>query len=309
MQTRIRSVRSSVGVGLLVALFSSVGVADAAPPTLDAKRAAQSFAVGKSAFARGDFSAAGAAFEQAGLYAPHPATLLNAAEAWELAGNNVHAAQLCDRVLDTPELDPRYREPASQQLARIATRIATVDVKVPSGSRVNVEGERDDVVGRRIRMTPGPHTIVVTYPDGETRNVKVSLQAGDTKELDLTKRAAPPPKPEPSPVEEPPKQPKRASGPPTGAWISFGLAAATGGVAAYYGLETVDARDQFDASPTVQTRDDFNSARLFTNVFLGVAVVSAAVGVVLWIAAPSAGKDAPETRTEQKDAFAGTFRF
>ena len=75
--------------------FASSALAE---PT-DKQRAAELFAGGEAALKRGDFPGAGAAFEQAALYAPHPSALLNAAEAWELAGDVTRAAELCDRAL------------------------------------------------------------------------------------------------------------------------------------------------------------------------------------------------------------------
>ncbi|HVH45592.1 MAG TPA: hypothetical protein VM925_24730 [Labilithrix sp.] len=292
--------------GSMLLLLSLAGAANAAPQ-LDSKRAAQSFAVGKSAFARGDFSAAAAAFEQAALYAPHPAPLLNAAEAWELAGNHVRAAQMCDRVLETKNIDAKYRDAAVQQLSRVVPRIATVDVKVPDGTRLNVEGERDDVVGRKIRLTPGAHKITATYRGGETRSENVSLPAGELKELDMMNPSPPPPPEPPAPEPPPEKKPATTSGPPAGAWIAFSIAAVTGGVATFYGLRTIDARDQFDAKPSIQTRDDFNSARLMTNVFVGVAAASAIVGVVLWIAAP--GDPSKDRAQSAREALSGVVRF
>jgi hypothetical protein len=44
-----------------------------------------------------------------------------------------------------------------------------------------------------------------------------------------------------------------------------------------------------------------------TNVFIGVAAVSAAVGVVMWIAAPSG--ESHDTAPAVRDAAAGIVRF
>lgn len=296
----------SKAVASLVVVLSLSGVAAAGPQQADPKRAAQSFAVGKGAYARGEFAVAAAAFEQASFYSPHPAPLLNAAEAWELAGNYARSALACDRVLELEGLEPKFRQAAEQQLARVAPRIGTVDIKVPDGARISVEGERDEVVvGHKARLTVGAHTITVTYSDGATRSETVSLPAGGTKELDMMAPAAREPAPTPPPPTQPEKKAESSSGPPAATWISFGAAAVGGGLATFFGLRTLDAQTKFDQTPTVQTRDDFNSAKLMTNVFVGVAVVSAAVGVVLWVTAPGKSVDGSQTR----DALAGTVRF
>jgi hypothetical protein len=70
-----------------------------------------------------------------------------------------------------------------------------------------------------------------------------------------------------------------------------------------YGVKTLDAQSRYNAKPSVQTRDDFNSAKLMTNVFVGVATVGAIVGVVLWVTAPSG------TTNTTKDAMTGLIRF
>lgn len=293
-----------ISYSTLGAAFIVIGLAApalAAPPAAESKRAAQSFAVGKTAYARGDFAGAAAAFEQAAFYSPHPAPLLNAAEAWELAGNFVRSAQLCDRVLEGEDVDAKFRQAAQQQLSRVSPRITTVDVKTPEGARLGVQGERDETTGHRLRLTPGAHTVVVTYKTGETRSETVSLSAGASKELDMTS----PPPPKEAPPPEPPPVLETHSGPPVGTWISFGLAAASGGAAAFFGVRTLDAQKNFDANPTEQTRDEFNSARLLTNVFIGVAVVSAAVGVVLWVASPTSS----EASKKATDASMGIVRF
>jgi hypothetical protein len=274
-------------VFLVIAFTLAAGPALAAPVQPDAKRAGQSFAIGKSAFARGDFSAAGAAFEQAALYAPHPATSLNAAEAWELAGELVRAAEICERVLALPQLEPRYRDVASEQLNRIQSRLARLELKIPPGARGAVDGEREENLGpgdHKINVMPGTHVVTAKGANGETKSETIKVAAGESKTLEFPPFEGPR-QPEPGPKEPPPvTSEKKSLAPPVVSWIAFGTAAAGATVATIYGIKTVSAKDDFDASPTEGTRDDFNSARLVTNVSLGVAAVALAVGVVLWIA-------------------------
>ncbi len=267
--------------------------AAAAPRSSAKQRAAQSFAAGKASFERGDFAAAGAAFEQAALHVPHPATLLNAAEAWELAGDHVRAAQICDRVLDMEDLETRYREVANTQLERLSKRIATIHVRVPPGARVSVDGERDESTDHRIRLKPGSHVIVAEGDGITTRREVIEVSPGEMRELDLTgavevETPATASRTTEAPEEKDAKTERRSSGPPAGTWVALGVGAAAAGVAGFFGFRTLEAKDAFDANPTVQTAEDFKQARLMTNVSAGVAIAAAAVGVVLWIAAPRA---------------------
>src|SRR3954468_1332556 len=77
-------------------------------------RAAESFRQAQAAFQRRDFAAAAAAFEQAAGFEPHPAPLMNAADAWERANEWARAAEDCDRVLAMPAVDPEFRSTAEQ---------------------------------------------------------------------------------------------------------------------------------------------------------------------------------------------------
>lgn len=258
----------------LVLATAIATTAHAAPA--DAKqRAAQSFAAGKTAFAHGDFAAAGAAFEQAALYVPHPAALLDAAEAWALAGDRVRAAQLCDRVLAMAPLEARFRAAADEQLARLAPHVATVRVRTAPGARITVDGR--DEAGGPIRLAPGGHVLEAAGPEpGRRRSEAIELAAGEMREIDLVALA-----PEPA---RPPRT--QQASPPLATWVAFGAAAAASGVAVVYGIRTIDAKDAFDASPTFETRDDFVRERAITNVAIGVAAVSVIAGGVLWLFAP-----------------------
>src|SRR5437868_2667472 len=101
MSTRSRMPVPAILMATVVAFSGArAGAADPAPDEHD--RAAEIFRQAQAAFARREFSAAAAAFEQAASFENHPATLLNAAEAWEAVPDEVRAAEDCDRVLAMP---------------------------------------------------------------------------------------------------------------------------------------------------------------------------------------------------------------
>src|SRR4051812_39095386 len=103
--------RAIVGWAVPVALvLLGWGPARADDPSSGARaRADESFRQAKAAFARGEFAAAAAAFEQAATFVLHPAPLMNAAEAWENAGEPVRAIEDCDRVSAIPDAGEQYR--------------------------------------------------------------------------------------------------------------------------------------------------------------------------------------------------------
>lgn len=272
-----------------LAFLACIGTAQAAPSKADQEKARQSFTVGKAAYAKGDFAGAAAAFEQAAFYAPHPSPLLNAAESWELAEKPARAAQLCDRVLEMPNIDPQFVKGAQQELAKVEKKVGTIVVKAPQKARIEVDEHEETTA--KIRVMPGAHKVKVTDGEGEARTQSVTVAGGESKDLDFLTPG--PPKTEdtkPSALLEQKRdeETKRGGGPPLATWICFGAGAVATGVGVYFGIQTLGAKDDFDAHPTTTARDTFKSNRFATDISIGVAVVGLAVGFVLWaVASPN----------------------
>ena len=268
--------RHLVCIAALAGALSLTSMASAEPT--EKQRAAELFAGGEAALKRGDFTGAGAAFEQAALYAPHPSALLNAAEAWELAGDLTRAAELCDRALAMKGIEKAHANIANKQLARLEKKIATIDVVVPADTRVAVD-DRDGIGPRRVRLKPGAHAIGVAGGSRET----LTLAAGETRSW--SPPAAPPPEPaKASAVVTEPTKPVPTSSRSVLPWIAFGVAGASGLAAAYFGfVQTAGAVDDFNANPTRATESAFDRNVVITDVLIGVAVAAAAAGGVLWL--------------------------
>ena len=303
-----------------IALAAHVACADVAfaAPNDDAHhRAAESFKQAQAAFQRGEFAAAGAAFEQAAYYEPHPAPLLNAEEAWEKAGELVRAAEDCDRVLAMASADEKFRAEANKRLASLTPQIGTIDFTGPRTMVVRIDASAEVNVPARRRLAPGHHALtVVDLTSSQSRRGEVDLKTGETRSLDVSPGAplsgppAPPPltetppdapaaAPAPAPAVAPaPAAASEPAPPSTGAdhtasWIALGGAGAAGVVAGIFGAVTLGARDDYNATPTPATRDAFHRDKAITNVAIAVAGIAAATGVVLWFALPSTREGAP----------------
>jgi hypothetical protein len=260
----------------------------------DDHRAGESFRQAQAAFARKEFAAAAAAFEQAARFRPHPAPLLNAAEAWELAEELARAAENCDAVLAMPGLEQTFEKEARERLAKLLPKVATLRVTAPRGGLVSVDGGPPSVIPAVRRLLPGSHQVVLTRPSsGERRELVLELKAGETHALaEPASRAQPPPTEnsvppvirEPRPERE---EPAATGGVPTASWILYGGAAAGLVAASVAGVLTLRARDDFNDSPTEKSADDFDRMKLVTNVSFAVAGVAAALGTGIWIASPS----------------------
>ncbi|HEY8087863.1 MAG TPA: hypothetical protein VIF09_08460 [Polyangiaceae bacterium] len=252
-----------------------------APPAGDARaQAAESFRQAQAAFERRDFSAAAAAFEAAAGFAPHPAALLSAAEAWDRAGEPSRAADDCDRARTLPGLSEAaasdhvdYGHDAAQCLDRLRSRVALLVLHGVGALAARMDDGAEQVLPVRRWVRPGHHTLVVIdLSSSQMQRRDLELRGGEERVIDL---AAPTPTPTPTPT------PSHAL--PTGTWIAFGVAAPAAVAYGVFGVMTLHAQSDFDASPTLDAKDTFYRDRALANVTFAVAAVAAATGVVLWL--------------------------
>jgi Tetratricopeptide repeat len=260
------------------------------------RRAAEQFEAGKRAFANGQYVTAAEHFQQAALISPHPATLINAAEAWERAGEPARAVELCDRITAMPYADARFADAAVTMGRRLAPKIATVDVTAPQGGLATIDGGPEMPIPHRFRLPPGKHEAMVTDTARRVRRIAVEVAAGESRTVE------PPPTKEPEVAPQPVVTPEApaAPGPPPSApekaaassgsvlpWVFFGFAGAAAGVGGAFAVLTVASRDDYSAAPNHTTADAFYRNRLIANVGLFGAAAFAATGVVILLVTPS----------------------
>lgn len=278
---------SFVGVWLVAASFGSIAHAEDDART----RASARFREAQSAFALGSYRASALAFEEASTLAPHPSVWLNAAEAWELAGDPLRAAEDCERALAMDDVGADVAAEAKKRLARLATKLARLEVTGAPGLQLSL----DEAVAVRPPLsrwvTPGTHRLVVVEGDAR-REMKVEVDAGARRTIELaTSPATNTPSPTPPPEDRLPPAPSRDVSPPAAAWVSFGVAgAAFIGMAAFGGL-TLSAKDDFDGAPTRDNADAFYRNRTVTNVALGIGLGAATLGGIIWVADVASGEE------------------
>lgn len=258
----------------------------------DTARAEQSFREARSAYDRGDFTAAAAGFEQAAVYRAHPALLLNASAAWEMAGDLPRAASACDRALAFPDASEDIRARARTMLEQLEPRIATLSIAGPSDFRVRLDAAAPAPVPARLRLHPGAHDLEELRPDGTTVKRPLQLAAGASMEIVLGATA---------PAETPeaiarPASPRGGRRVPATSIVAWGVGAAALGTMAVFGVRAVSAKDRFDASPSYDARDDFYANRTAANVALGIGLAAIAAGVVLYFIAPTHGSAGARAR-------------
>jgi hypothetical protein len=270
--------------------------------------AAAHFRDAQARFARRDFTGAAAAFEAAAKIKLHPAPLLNAADAWELGGDAVNAARNCDAALAMDGIEERFRREAEARLARIVSRIATLELTGPPSLIVRLDGEAIELPARR-RVTPGAHSLVII--DGAARGERtqtLELARGELRRIEL----APP---APGVAAAPgaglaAQDASRAAARPGGrarriaGWVALGMSAVATSAALYFGLGAADARSVYTEAPSRPHRETFERARQASLISTGIAGTALAAGVslLLW---PTGGDAPPRDATPVAAAGAG----
>jgi hypothetical protein len=268
------------------------------PDAAAKKRAAALFREGEDAFRRHRYVDAADAFERAYQVVPHPASMSNAIDARIKAGQNARAAALC--ALLVRELGPESGErgDTERRLAELLPKVGRLELEGEGASEVGVDGQPVELGTSYVE--PGDH-VVRARARGAAIERAVSVQAGASQRLVLEPVAAPAPvavavplvvagghaaAPRAlggAPVERGAEA--RPGKPLSPVWffVSLGATAAAGGLALWSGLDTVQARNAWDAHPTAAGLEEGRDKQLRTNVLLGatagLALVSGALGV------------------------------
>jgi hypothetical protein len=270
--------------------------------------AKKEFSAGDAAYARGEFAAAAAHFEAAYGYAPHPAALLNAAQAWEGAKSFARAATLYAKYLKEAPPDATPRSAASASLKQLAPKVAELDITATGLTDVAVDDRPAEA--SVVYVEPGHHFVYARKEDRIARS-DVDVTAGSVTQVTLT----PPPEPAPpsalalalapalapvpalapapalareegAPVERATAQVKGHRVLPP--WVVIAGSALTAvGIAGtvWSGLETANFKTSvYEPSPTTTNLDDGLTRERRTNFLLVATVgVAATTGVIaIW---------------------------
>jgi hypothetical protein len=294
--------RRSDRIALALALVA-VGAVTLARPALaqEGTAAARSFQTGSQAYARGDFRAAAAAFDQAYGIAPRGAAAYNGGLAWEAAGELVRASDDYARALRTADLGSAERADATGRLKALESRVGRLSVFAPDDAEITVDGAEVTGRARGMHVAPGTHAVRVTYESGHVESRSVRVGAGELMEVRLESHDAPAPAPEPLPSvapssSSPPEPHAHPAGEPTDsstqkwlAYVAIGGAVVASGVAITTYEIGVSALNQFSSShdTSASFRSQAESMRTATWVSWGFAGALAATGVVLYLTAPA----------------------
>jgi tetratricopeptide (TPR) repeat protein len=264
------------------------GVAVAKP---DAK---SSFDEGLAHFKRHEYSDAAESFFRAYRISPTADALYNAGLAWELAGDAASAATAYE-IARTLDLPPKAMDDTKARLGRLAVALGRIEVSAPEGATLEAKPFVVNAAKGVFYFDPGRHTIGVTLQSGRHLEKSFVARAGQTTVV-LVETSTPSTTDtsEPEPVAPPPPKHDTSSSTPwhTVGWVSLGASAVASAAAIYFGVETLRARDDYNASPPPRSqaeRDRAENLMHWTNIAWATAAVTGAAGAGILLFAPADG--------------------
>jgi tetratricopeptide (TPR) repeat protein len=274
----------------LLLLASAAGQVHAKP------KAATVFEDGMAAYRRGEYSEAAEKFYKAYKLLPHADSLYNAALAWELAGEKATAATAYEMVEDD-ELHAEALADARSKLDKLSKELGRIEVEAPEGATIRVAPFVIEKSKAVFYFDPGKQKIKVTLANGNRVSRSVNAVAGETTVVLVTEAGGDEDEDE-DPAEDstdspenggPTKEKKDSSGLTTLGWVSIGVAGVATGAAIFFGLKTLSARDDYNASGhrDIDARDKAKSYMTLTNVAWGTAAITAGAGLGILLLVPT----------------------
>ena len=261
-----------------LALLTLGGAALAQQPTRDPVAAEALFQDARAAFKKNDYATACPKFAESYRLDPLAGALFNLADCEEHAGHTASAWQrwqeLVTLLRPTPS-DERFAV-AQQHVADLAKQLPKLRVRWAAGATVvGATIKRDNVelgaasLDTALPIDPGEHVVTVEAPQRKPKSFRVTVQNGQTSDLDIsageaTEATTPPPpgdgtKTPPKPdvttpikgddttPKPPPPPPSRSAALPALGWVSLGLGVVAAGVAVGTGVGAIGAKSTVDA--------------------------------------------------------------
>jgi len=273
-------------VALCAALVSITGSAFADEGQTTAAR--EKFREATLAHERGEYRAAAELFEEAHRLLPAAGAKFNAGIAWDESGEPSRAADDYETALEMGGLTEDEAKQAEERLLALRKTLGYLSIDAPIGATVVVD-ETKALVPVRIHLTPGEHRIDGTR-GATTKTFAVDVRAGEVKHISLDFPEDAKPAPPPSAVHTPVPNPSREHAPSTPSsaaktwgFVALGAGVVFSGAAIVLGVETLKARDAWDASghTDLGKRDNAVTLRAATNVAWGGAIIAGVTGTVL----------------------------
>ncbi|HEX6766064.1 MAG TPA: PEGA domain-containing protein [Polyangiaceae bacterium] len=269
------------------------GAAPAAKPdkkTADAARKA--FGDGQKAFGAGDFVAAQASFQKANELIPSPQASYWIAKCIDGQNKTEDAIAAYEALLADPNVDKIGDEKRADAKARLDALKATLAGEVavdtnPLLASIAVDGvAQPGEAPMTLKLSPGKHRITVSSKGYTPKDIDLDVKGGDKlKQSVILEKEAPPIAAAavvaaPPPEQPPPPKPKeeRSMVP---AYVTLGIAGAGAIVGTIFGIQALNAKNDFNKTPTTELADKAERDALICDMAFGVAITLGVTGVVL----------------------------
>jgi hypothetical protein len=268
----------------------------------DASEASRAFAKASQLFKERKFVNAVAAFELAYRLRPHFMVQCSIARCYQNMNDMLKAAEHYQRCLDEGAKETAMAKRVQASLKSVKAQITWIDVQSPGkGGTIYVGGKARGEAPRKIGINPGTHVIEVRRPGAETASSTIKTLGGEERELvlvplDLKPTGEELPDKQPQPEDEPPGRRRLSQ---VWFWTGVGVTAALAIVTTVMGVQTLNARTDYNDNPTQEGADTFDQRRLLTNVFLGLTVAAAGGTTALYFFTDFGGRREQRVGDEQ----------
>ena len=326
---------AQVTVGLLAGL-ASVGVlegtahaqapatkaatpaAPAAPSKKTADAARKAFGDGQKAYGAGSYVDAQTHFVKANELIPSPQAAYWIAKSIDGQNKTEEAIASYEALLADPDVSKIGEEKLADAKLRLDTLKATLvgEIAVDSNpllATIAVDGVvQPGEAPLTLKLTPGKHRITVSSKGYQPKDIELDVKGGDKlKQSVALERELPPPVIVPvaaaaAAPEPPPKQAEERSMVP--AYVTLGIAGAGAIVGTIFGIQALNAKNDFNKTPTTELADKAERDALICDMAFGVAITLGVTGVVLLTSddEPAAAKAAaPKAARLQLAPYAG----
>jgi hypothetical protein len=268
--------------------------ADAAakPPSKKTQDAARkAFGDAQKAYSAGSYVDAQAGFTKANELIPSPQASYWIAKSIDGQNKTEEAIAAYEALLADPDVSKIGEEKLADAKTRLdtlkATLVGEISVETnPMLATVAVDGvAQPGEAPMTLKLTPGKHKITVSAKGYLPKDLDLEVKGGDkVKQSIVLEKEPPPPVVAPivaAPVEQapPPKPKEERSMVP--AYVTLGIAGAGAIVGTIFGISALNAKNDFDKTPTTDLADKAERDALICDMAFGVAITLGVTGVVL----------------------------
>lgn len=265
-------------------------------------QAANLFGWAESAFAEKDYERAAHLFLRADEKAPHASVIYNAAVSWDHAGKHAEAADCYQIALERGGLTPQQQTQSEHRLDELGEDLGLVHVAKPVGGIASVDRIQRRPIPFQFFQEPGSYHVELETATGAKTTTDITVLPGQTLRLELNPvesratvtpivrqevRSETPRPPNASPVV-PAREVSGAAQEVVG-WVGVGLGVVAASAAAYWGLQTWERRDAYEASgyTDADARENGLDLQTRTNIAWVSSAVTTSIGLTLVVTSPT----------------------